>query len=397
MAGERWIPTTEDELRTALASRVLVEGHHGDFKTMIAVGDKSNANLAIDLASFAVDGGVVVVGVDEATDPPTPTPIALAGLKERIDQVGRSRVDPPLLVTCDEIPAAGHAGKGYLVISVPASPMAPHMVDNIYRGRGDTTNIRLSDAEVRRIRGQRRQGEFDILAILQAEVGRDPVAGEGRQNGHLFVVAEPVFSESEMLLPVAGDNWRVWLHGRFLDDAPRLTAQWAPDISSAARVARTPLGWALRSWDGERAAAAHQDESEVLELQVNENGGLRLFCARATDVFGRDGVVVILDSLVFGFVWRVTDWARAVAEQTGFVGNWRFGIALTRIAGARSPLITRAVFRARDASYEDDEYNAWTEATYAELAGDLVPIVERLVGRLNRALSNTSEPLPTRA
>lgn len=66
------------------------------------------------------------------------------------------------------------------------------------------TNIRLSDAEVRRIRDQRRQGEFDIRAILQAEIERDPASGEGRRNGHLFVVAEPVLAHPEMLMPVVG-------------------------------------------------------------------------------------------------------------------------------------------------------------------------------------------------
>ena len=300
MSGERWIPTTEDELRTALTGRVLVEGHFVDFKSLIAAGDKANFGLAIDLASFAVDGGVILIGVDEATDPATPAPVALAGLKERVDQVGRSRVDPPLLVTCNEI-AATAPGMGYLLIVVPASPMAPHMVDSIYRGRGDTTNIRLSDAEVRRIRDERRQGEFDIRAILRAEVERDPISGDGRENGHLFVVAEPVFANPEMLVSVAGDKWREWLHATFRNGAPRLTPDWAPDISSAARVVRGPRGWAMRSWAGERGNAAADREDGTVELEVNENGGLRLYSARASDTF-QDGTVVI--STVWCSGWR---------------------------------------------------------------------------------------------
>ena len=83
MAGERWIPTTEDELRTALAGRILVEGHYVDFKAQIPPGDKGNLGLAIDLASFAVDSGIIVVGVDESSDPPVAAPIVFAGLKER--------------------------------------------------------------------------------------------------------------------------------------------------------------------------------------------------------------------------------------------------------------------------------------------------------------------------
>lgn len=168
------------------------------------------------------------------------------------------------------------------------------------------------------------------------------------------------------------------------DDAPcRLPA---PDRFGAR------LGWAMRSWDGERGAASQEPEGGLLELQVNENGGLRLFSARATDVLGRDSAFVVIDALVFGLVWRVIDWARTVAGQTGFVGNWRFGVALTKIAGARSP-----AFHPRTTPFEGEEYEAWTEATYAELVNDPDLVVERLVGRLNRALSEGTAPLPRRA
>lgn len=394
MPGERWIPTTEDELTTALSGRVLVEGHFVDFKAIVAAGDKANLGLAIDLASFAVDGGVIFIGVDEATDPPTPAAVALTGLKERIDHIGRSRVDPPLLVTCDEVTATG-PGMGYLAIVVPASPMAPHMVNNVYRGRGDTTNIRLSDAEVRRIRDERRQGEFDIRAILRTEIERDPISGDGRENGHLFVVAEPVFANPEMLVPVAGDKWREWLHATFRSGAPRLTPEWAPDISAAVRVVRGPRGCAMRSWDGERANAASDREDSTIELEVNENGGLRLYSAAATRLLR--GEPAVMDGLVFGLTWRVVDLARAVADQSAFVGNWRFGIAATKIAGARSIRVAQGHYYAGTTPFESDDFEAWTEATNAELVNDPDRVLGRLVGRLNRALSEGASPLPRRA
>lgn len=43
------------------------------------------------------------------------------------------------------------------------------------------------------------------------------------------------------------------------------------------------------------------------DIPVNENGGLGLFSAQATDVLGRDSAFVVIDALVFGLVWRVTD------------------------------------------------------------------------------------------
>ncbi len=37
---------TEDELQADLSGRLLVEGHHVDFKKVIAAGDKANLGLA---------------------------------------------------------------------------------------------------------------------------------------------------------------------------------------------------------------------------------------------------------------------------------------------------------------------------------------------------------------
>ena len=71
------------------------------------------------------------------------------------------RIDAPVRVTTRTIDSAT-AGCGYLGVIVPASPDAPRMVEGVYRGRGDTTNIRLSDAEVRRIRDSRRPGDSDL-------------------------------------------------------------------------------------------------------------------------------------------------------------------------------------------------------------------------------------------
>lgn len=101
--------------------------------------------------------------------------------------------------------------------------------------------------------------------------------------------------------------------------------------------------------------------------------------------------------MVFGLVDRVVDWAGNIAAQSGFVGNWRFGIAVTRISGARSLTVVQRSFMSDSPKFDDDEYEAWTEATYAELDGDPDRVVERLVGRLNRALSDGSLPLPKRA
>src|SRR3989442_1354138 len=126
-----WRPVNEEEIAAAAATGLLEEGHYLDIKRELSSGKSVNKELARDLASFAVDGGRLIVGVDEDTEPPSLHPVALAGLAERVEQVARSIVDQPLELRTDVVSASSQADRGYLVISVPVSPLAPHMVDHI--------------------------------------------------------------------------------------------------------------------------------------------------------------------------------------------------------------------------------------------------------------------------
>jgi hypothetical protein len=189
----RVYPQSESELRDALAAGRLREGDRLDFKRQIEAGDRGNRNLAVDLASLAVDGGTILVGVTDAR-PPALSPFELRGLGERVAQVARQRCDPPLTVRIREIAAESDPRKGYLVIEVPLSAEAPHAVGGVFRGRHGTTNITLSAAEVRRLHlgslGDNatssaeadavRKRRVEVVTVLRDELGR--VAGQMQQR-----------------------------------------------------------------------------------------------------------------------------------------------------------------------------------------------------------------------
>ncbi|MFC9587852.1 hypothetical protein ACFVJ8_34185 [Streptomyces yangpuensis] len=67
-----------------------------------------NKELARDLASFAVDGGTLIIGVQENKESRTfeLAPQPLNGLPEKIEQVARTLPDPPLTVITEEISSA---------------------------------------------------------------------------------------------------------------------------------------------------------------------------------------------------------------------------------------------------------------------------------------------------
>lgn len=178
----RWTPTTENDLQRALDEGLLEETHYLDLKREIPSGSRANKELARDMAQFAIDGGVLVVGVEEVKDhPPELRPQPIAGLSERVEQIARTAIDPPLAVSTTAIPSGDSPGVGYLLIHVPASAQAPHMVDGTYHGRGDKTRHRLSDAEVRRLHDARATRGSLARQELAKYIGRDPVPAEHRE------------------------------------------------------------------------------------------------------------------------------------------------------------------------------------------------------------------------
>ncbi|MGN9789166.1 hypothetical protein ACTMTF_47790 [Nonomuraea sp. ZG12] len=81
--------------------------------------------------------------------------------------------------------------------------------------------------EVVRLHEQRRSADHDALALLQEEIGDDPIPDEIREQAHLFLVAQPLAGRPDMLLDLTGaSNWNIGLH-EFIQKA------YTPDIQAA--------------------------------------------------------------------------------------------------------------------------------------------------------------------
>ena len=149
-------PRTEEDLEHLAQNGLLEESHGLDLKRELGSGNAANKDLAKDIAAFSLDGGTILIGVDEDTSPPGLWPVPLDGLAERIEQIARMRVDEAVQIRTTVINSTSNAGHGYVVVHVPQSVRAPHMVDGRYYGRGDKTNRMLPNAEVVRLLDRRR-------------------------------------------------------------------------------------------------------------------------------------------------------------------------------------------------------------------------------------------------
>lgn len=395
----RWTPTTEADLREALVGGLLEETHYLELKREVAAGKGNNKELARDLAQFAIDGGTVIVGVEEHDDaPPTLEPVLLAGLPERIEQVARTIPDPPLTVSCQIIPSATDSTVGYVLVSVGPSGTAPHMVDGTYFGRGDKTKIRLSDAEVLRHHRARGDVEETASALLDAYIRRDPVPSDVRAQAHFFVVAAPVAPRREMLLDVVhGDDWqqrftKLWQAGL----ATQPDGGFAPDLREATSYARRTGGAAMTTWSLtpdrqlQQANEAHFNE-DALELELSEDGEVRLLTTRLSDDWTGNGQV-LLDVAIPVLTRRVLRIASAVAAHCGYQGPWMLGVAATGIAGLGALDRRMGTFdRGPSVGREVDEYRAVTTASPAELSQLPGALTARLTGRLLRALGSSEQ------
>jgi hypothetical protein len=129
--GAGWRPTTLAEIDAAINSGLFDENHFLDFKRELGPGSGAKKDIAKDIAAFAIDGGLLLIGVDEGP-PAAVTLTPLNGLAERVEQIGLMAVSEPVPVSTTLLRTANDPQSGVLAVSVPASPRAPHMVDGRY-------------------------------------------------------------------------------------------------------------------------------------------------------------------------------------------------------------------------------------------------------------------------
>lgn len=184
---------TWDRVVSAAEGGLLEENQWCELKEQLGPQKKPvNVELARDLASLSVHGGVLIFGVQDKTY--DVVGCETEGLRDRISQVAATAPSPPLVPLISD-PIEGPDGKKLLVVSVPPSPLAPHMVDGKYYGRSADGKRVLSDPEVRTLVLARDQRTHGFVERLEALAQNDPidelVDGAPTDNGHAFFLAEP--------------------------------------------------------------------------------------------------------------------------------------------------------------------------------------------------------------
>ena len=387
----RWEPQTEADIAAAIAEGLLDETHYLDLKREVLPGRGENRELARDLAQFAIDSGTLLIGVEEVKgSQPTLAPTALDGLAERVEQVARSVVDPPLFVASSAIPSEADPTRGYLLVRVPASAAAPHMVDGAYFGRGDKVRIRLSDAEVRRLHADQNAGIDVVIGELRRYVERDPVDPEMRSQSHLFAVAMPLTPRPDMALSLINGDEAYRLLAALLRRGaavPNSSDQFSPHLLQGMSFQRRTDGVAMsagltndrqiQQWNTGRF------QEDALEVEFSEDGVVRLMTTRFSDEVADEQAVFV--TMMPTLVRQLVGVAGALAQEMGYGGVWMLGVAATGIAGRPVHWHDQWAGDSRVAA-DLEVYERVTSAPTMEMLDRPGPVADRLTGRFVRAL-----------
>jgi hypothetical protein len=376
---------TEAELQLAIDNG-LTETHYLDFKREVGVNDRARKDLAIDVASLAVDGGVLVIGVDEGdkTAPPTLTPVDLAGLPERVVQIAGMRPDEGIPVRTHSVPSASGNNLGYLFVQVPQSPRAPHQVDGRYYGRADCTNRPLSDAEVRRLHDQQVAAQRDIL--IDAREALKNLEGERVSPPPLLMIlAEPLGGREDALVALTQSDTMQDTVGDVVRQAIVPDhQQFEPSLKSVARVIpRANAVAATTVFDNADTQAFIEAFERVAEVRFYESGRLML-ASRRPVVFPNDpNEPLAFEGLIVGHTDFLVRLTALVSQKYGMAGSWRFGLVATGMRRAKSLALSQHPFYdTGGAGFSDDVYSRATSASLAELEQSPEKVVRRLVSSL---------------
>jgi len=368
-----WVPATEHEILAAIEAKDLVETASFDAKASLPAKGKSK-DLAIDVAAMSNDGGTLLYGVgeDENGRPTVPQPFKLAGARERVDQIVRTSVSEPPDIQVREIQTNEDPSLGYLVVAVPPSPRAPHMVtvgkEYRYYGRSATGNVPLTEGEVARLYERRQRWEVDRDAMLDEAIASAPLEPhEGYAFLHL--VARPVVPDEGLLDRAKGEQHIAdFLYGLF---SAALTAEvfpsnFVPDLTLNKRYERRADGWAESQGLNEEWRET-RGPKDVLDFEIRLDGGGRLFCGRAAQE--HNGRLLIFEHTVAGLTSRFLAVLGGLYTEGGYFGPADVGLAVTGLRGGISNVVSQWIAR-KPQPYDKDQYRRTERFSATVLSND---------------------------
>lgn len=366
-----WIPKTEAEIDNAVANKSLHETVVFDAKREIPA---KNLETAKDVSAMAnTSGGVLIYGIDEDENgfPNVLSPILLEGQAERIEQIIRSSIEEVPVFKVFTIETKADSSKGYLILVVPPSERAPHMVvvknEQRFYGRGEILNYILSQTEVARLYERRQLASDTILPILEEYIQNSPLK-ENEAFAHLYLVARPVFRDINTLSKAMK---KMSEELSFITTIPEMLRREVSNVSNRKIFQEDyspnfnePYEWTIKV-DGYFGKMMYGNEGDKLQdartlyIQVNFDGGANLFCGRAGDMqrkpHSNEEAKTFYPSIVAGNTTKFLALLGNIYNQSSYFGMVDVAVGLS---GLKNSIAYRANwnFANEIPHYEESDY-----------------------------------------
>lgn len=335
-----WIPKTTQEIIDAVNDGHLQESQNFDAKRELGSRNKETAK---DIAAMANDGGVLIYGLEQDDNGHITglAPIRLNGAAEKIDQIAHTSVQetPRIQTFIHELP--DDPDSGFLVVVVPPSERAPHMVtvdrDNRYYMRLDKISVPMPEGEVARLYERRRRWEVDQGALLD-RVLANPSYPLHPELNNLYLYVRPVSSDAGLLSRMgANDPDRtVALKGLIgIASNPKLYPyDVCPPFGDVARRIRPTIQGLVCESD-KLSDTAYQTyplfTTGYIRLDIQEDGMVTLFCSRVGALIEQQKKLFAVTAV--SMTWRCLAFAGMFYQAASYFGLVDIGLGITKLKG----------------------------------------------------------------
>ncbi len=372
-----WIPRDAADVEAAARNGQLEETPSFDAKSELPT-PKKNADIAIDVAAMATDGGVLLYGVaeDENKMPTIASPLALAGIDERIGQIVATSIAEVPYVDVRAYPLADDPTRGYVAVIVPQSARAPHQVivggDLRFYGRAAKGNRRLTEGDVARLYQRRQQWEQDrdeLLAEAMRQAPYEPQDGLAYMHGFVRpVVPDRSIWERAAEAASGQDELRRLLAAAAARTKP--SQGYDPNLRGSVNWRRQGADeWRMTS-NVSREYGDPKSARYTIDVRINIDGRGHLFSGRVGEVIrhANEGPapLILFESMLAG---QLASFLAAMGElyRLGrYFGQVDIGFVATGLRGGVGSK-SRDLFGFYDATYAADTYSRHERVAAAEL------------------------------
>lgn len=406
---QTWRPATYVQAETDIAAMSIRETHVLELKEKFANSAEGRGKLVKALASMGNHGGTIVVGVVEDRTTGCAgrlAPLPVAGEVDRVMALAAA-LDPPLAIpTPAVLEDPDDHGRGILVITVPASPMAPHRTpDGAYFAR-DTRAYPMPDADVERymrLRHDRGTAARAAMAVFMRT--NDPLHAPTNVDSvpaWYAITIDPNPSHLPFLLRsrLATEEARAWLEQHRESAAANVQALLAgsPHLAGVVPNNWSPFyrqPWPVRIDGGVRFLSVGENVRAGFPpmlgvIEVLESGAIRLGQNYLT--YESDPDTVHWPDVLGATAWTMGLF-RSIHDEAGIAAGANVAVRVGRIENRTASAASAELQERRRRGfwnpdpYPADGYAADRGLTWLELSGDVAPALDWLWGQFLRNLS----------